>query len=190
MLLALNVISISTAHEPKEYTVLLTSEGMTPSKIPEDALVETDFIFFRNVDNTEGASHMVRFDADGDGIFDGADDISTSWLNSSCELDETGQKMDPNCEVAEHFQMAPENGILPGNVSFLHQVRVNSTLTETVSVVFLGVDEHAQQPPEITQPDSAAMTSERSNKNLLTVVLFCSIMGIMAILPLISNPKG
>ena len=77
MLVLLSVIfaPLSIAHEPKEYTILLTEQGTTPSTVPDDVLVETDYLFFMNVDDREGVSHRIQLDADGDGVFDGSDDI-------------------------------------------------------------------------------------------------------------------
>ena len=48
---------------------------MTPSSVPDDVLVETDYLFFMDVDDREGVSHRIQLDADGDGVFDGPDDI-------------------------------------------------------------------------------------------------------------------
>ena len=41
---------VISAHEPKEYTILLTKEGTTPQNIPDDVLVQTDFLIFMNVE--------------------------------------------------------------------------------------------------------------------------------------------
>ena len=87
VLLSVLFAPLSVAHEPKEFTILLPEQGMTPSSVPEDVLVETDYLFFMDVDDREGVSHRIQLDADGDGVFDGPDDISTAWLTGSCELD-------------------------------------------------------------------------------------------------------
>ena len=57
ILLASFLSSIGSAHEPKEYTILLTHEGTTPQTIPYDVLVQTDFLFFMNVDDREAVSY-------------------------------------------------------------------------------------------------------------------------------------
>ena len=178
-----------SAHEPKEYTILLTQDGTTPQTIPEDVLVQTDFLFFMNVDDREGVSHRIQFDADGDGVFDGPDDISTAWLTGSCELDENGSKVDSDCMVAEAVILGPQNGILPGNVSMRHQTMSNSTISDNYLTVVLGEDVHVQIMPEVNQPIQLQENSENGQNDLLVVVLFLSLMGIMAILPSLALPK-
>ncbi len=171
------------AHEPKEYTILLTEQGMTPSSVPDDALVETDYLFFIDLDEREGVSHRIQFDVDGDGIFDGTDDISTAWLTGSCELDENGTKVESDCMVAEAVLLGPQNGILPGNVSMRHQTQNNSNISGHYLTVVLGADVHVQIQPEVNQPAQIQEISENEQNDLLVVVLFCSLMGIMALLP-------
>ena len=176
------------AHEPKEYTILLTEEGMVPSSIPDDVLVETDFLFFMDVDEREGFRHRIQFDVDGDGVFEGPDDLSTSWLTQSCELDQNGSKVDAECQVAEPFLLGPQNGITPGNISFRHQVESNSTIYEEYFSVFLSEDSHSEKTPEI-QPLNRQEAVENQQRDLLVVILFSSIIGIMAILPQLASTK-
>ncbi len=179
----------SAAHEPKEYTILLTEQGMTPSTIPDDVLVETDFLFFMDVDDREGVRHRIQLDADGDGVFDGPDDFSTAWLTGSCELDGNGTKVDSDCMVAEAVLLGPQNGILPGNVSMLHQTMSNSTISDNFLTVTLSEDVHVQIIPEVNQPGQMQEPIENSQNDMLVVVLFLSLMGIMAILPSLSSPR-
>ncbi len=191
MLVLLSVIFSpqSVAHEPKEYTILLTDKGMTPSTIPDDVLVETDFLFFMDVDDREGVSHRIQLDADGDGVFDGPDDFSTAWLTGSCELDGNGTKVDSDCMVAEAVLLGPQNGILPGNVPMRHQTMSNSTISDNFLTVTLSEDVHVQIIPEVNQPGQMQEPIENSQNDVLVVVLFLSLMGIMAILPSLSSPR-
>ena len=191
MLVLLSVIfaPLSVAHEPKEYTMLLTEQGMAPSSVPDDVLVETDYLFFMNVDDREGFSHRIQFDVDGDGVFDGLDDISTTWLTRSCDLDENGSKVDSDCMVAEAVLLGPQNGILPGDVSMRHQTMSNSTISENYLTVVLGEDVHVQIIPEVNQPVQIQEITENGENDLLVVVLFISLMGVMAILPSFYPPK-
>ena len=189
VLLSAIIAPPSVAHEPKEYTILLTEQGMTPSSVPDDVLIETDYLFFMDVDDREGVSHRIQLDADGDGIFDGPDDISTVWLTGSCELDENGSKVDSDCMVAEAVLLGPQNGILPGNVSMRHQTMSNSTIYDNYLTVVLGEDFHAQIIPEVNQPVQMYELSENDQNDLLVVVLFLSLMGIMAILPSLPPSK-
>ena len=189
VLLSAIIAPPSAAHEPKEYTILLTEQGMTPSSVPDDVLVETDYLFFMDVDDREGVSHRIQLDADGDGVFDGPDDISTAWLTGSCELDENGSKVDSDCMVTESVLLGPQNGILPGNVSMRHQIMSNSTISDNFLTVAIGEDVHVQIMPEVNQPAQMKELSENGQNDLLVVVLFLSLMGIMAILPSMASPK-
>ena len=85
----------ASAHDAKEYTMLLKEDGVTPSGVPPGVLVSTDSLFFYNVDSREEVIHRVLIDADGDGEFEGVDDMATAWLSPSCELDDNGDKVDP-----------------------------------------------------------------------------------------------
>ena len=189
VLLSATMAPLAIAHETKEFTILLTNQGMTPASIPDDVLVETDFLFFMDVDDREGVSHRIQFDVDGDGVFDGPDDLSTAWLTSSCELDENNSKMDPDCMVAETVLLGPQNGILPGKVSMRHQIQTNSTISDDYLSVTLGMDVHIQTSPQVTQPTTLQESSGNDQNDLLVVVLFCSLMGIMAILPTLTSSE-
>jgi len=162
---------------------------MTPSSVPDDVLVETDYLFFMDVDDREGVSHRIQLDADGDGVFDGPDDISTAWLTGSCELDGNGTKVDSDCMVAEAVLLGPQNGIIPGNVSMRHQTMSNSTITDNYLSVTLREDVHVQIIPEVNQPGQMQEIFENSQTDMLVVVLFLSLMGILAILPSLTPVK-
>jgi len=58
-----------SAHDTKEYTMLLQEDGVTPDGVSSGVLVSTDSLFFYNVDSREEAVHRVLIDADGDGEF-------------------------------------------------------------------------------------------------------------------------
>jgi hypothetical protein len=91
--------------------------------------------------------------------------------------------------VAEAVLLGPQNGILPGNVSMRHQTMSNSTISDNYLTVVLGEDVHTQIIPEINRPAQMDEIPENEKNNLLVVVLFCSLMGIMAILPSLSATK-
>ena len=98
---------MAMAHDQKEYTVILGSQGATPSSIDDGILVETDSIFFRNHDSRTNASHRILIDADADGAFQGVDDFDTGWMETSCELNETGHKVDDSCQTSATVLLAP-----------------------------------------------------------------------------------
>lgn len=143
---------LALAHDQKEYTVILGSEGARPDSISEGVLVETDSIFFRNHDSREDARHRILVDADGDGVFEGVDDFDTGWMVTSCELNETGHKVDENCQTAAMVLLAPENGLMPGNVSMMHQVEFDGVVTEAAFFAVFTSDDH-NMPTGPSQPE-------------------------------------
>ena len=183
ILLASFLSSVVSAHEPKEYTILLTHEGTTPLTIPDDVLVQTDFLFFMNVDDREGVSHRIQFDADDDGLFNGSDDFSSNWLSGSCVLDENGSKVDDSCMVTEAILLGPENGLLPGTIQLRHQIMNNSRLFEENLSVTFTEDVHNQPNPEVGLPQIPQGNSEDESRDLIVAILFASLMGILAISP-------
>tara|TARA_B100000614_G_scaffold207486_1_gene189993 strand:- start:318 stop:917 length:600 start_codon:yes stop_codon:yes gene_type:complete len=187
ILLASFLSSLVSAHEPKEYTILLTQDGTTPQTIPDDVLVQTDFLFFVNVDDREGVSHRIQVDADDDGRFNGSDDFSSNWLSGSCDLDENGSKVDESCMVAEAILLGPENGLLPGTIQLRHQTRNGSILLEENLSVTFTEDVHNQPDPEVGLPQVPQENPEDGGRDLLVVILFTSLMGILAISPGLIN---
>ena len=180
--LALALLAIPvTAHEPKEYTMLLKEEGVTPSGVQYGILVATDYLFFYNVDSRENTSHRILIDADSDGIFNGADDFSTAWLYSSCELNETGQRSDPDCQVTELVLLDPSNGLIPGNISMMHQILHNGTTHDSVFVVTFSNDDHSTQP--VNNDESEQEIENDSSSQILKSVLLLSLVGMAVLLP-------
>ena len=170
-----------SAHEPKEYTMLLKEDGVTPNGVPSGILVTTDSLFFRNVDNRENTSHRILIDVDGDGEFDGIDDISTAWLTSSCELNETGQRIDSECEVTALVYLDPSNGLLPGILDLMHQIDNNGLVSESNFTVTFSDDEHiGTETPSPEEEDEAETSGETETATLL---LIASLLGIILILP-------
>ncbi len=176
-----------TAHEPKEYTILLKEDGVTPNGVQQGILVTTDYLFFYNVDSRENTSHRVLIDADLDGNYNGSDDISTAWLYPSCELNETGQKEDPECEVTELVLLDPSNGLLPGNISMMHQIMHNGSPSESVFVVTFSSDIHLSEPVQNTDSENDLGTGP--NDSLLKLVLLLSLIGMTVILPKLLSKK-
>ena len=121
VVVAILLCPIASAHEAKDYTVLLRSDGTSPADIPAGVLVTTDRIFFMMVDSGDNKSQRILVDVDGDGNFSGSDDIHSPILTASCALDDEGNKSDPECAVTYTLEMSPSNGLLPGTVSFMIQ---------------------------------------------------------------------
>ena len=179
--ISLSLLSVPvSAHEPKEYTMLLKQDGVTPNGVPEGILVTTDSLFFRNVDSRENTSHRILIDADGDGVFDGIDDIATAWLKSSCDLNETGERIDPNCEVTELVYLDPSNGLLPGTLVLQHVIDNNGTFWEMNFTVIFTDDVHTLDNPAPEEEEEVETSGETDYATLLLIV---SLVGIMTILP-------
>ena len=179
-----------SAHDPKEYTMLLKEDGVNPDgnqgNVPPGVLVSTDSLFFYNVDSREEVVHRVLIDADGDGEFGGVDDMATAWLSPSCELDENGDKGDPGCEVTELVLLDPSNGLLPGNISMLHQIDHNQSLTESAFIVSFSDDQHT-----VTDNLPTGAGDEQSEgDDFLVLVLLASLVGIVVILSKLTNSTG
>jgi hypothetical protein len=161
---ALIMLPPVTAHEAKDYTILLTSEGTSPDSVPEGVLVTTDRLFFMMVDDRNDTRHMVSMDVDNDGSYDGSDDLSSPWLTSSCELDEEGNKTDPDCKVTYTLILGPENGILPGNMSLLIKIQENENLTNHTLHASFTEDVHL--PPQNIQPEEDSQPEAESDDTL------------------------
>ena len=176
----------ASAHEPKEFTVILSEETAIPSSIGAGILVETDSLFFINVDERERSSHRILVDADGDGEFNGSDDFSTPWLRGSCELHENGTKVDSDCMITASVFLGPQNGLLPGNVSMLHQIHIGDDMSENQFYANFGLDEHTLPSPA-NNPENLADNGV-SEGNPLVLLLTFSIIGIIITAPKLFQP--
>ena len=194
---ALILLPSVTAHEAKDYTVLLTSEGTSPDSVPEGVLVTTDRLFFMMVDNRNDTRHMVTLDVDNDGSYDGPDDISSPWLTSSCEIDEEGNKTNPDCKVTYTLILSPENGILPGNISLLINVYENENITNYTLNASFTEDIHTPpqdlQPTEDSQPevepDNTVIMDAWLSRLAMVGILIGVTVAVISILALIRD-KG
>ena len=145
-------------------------------------LVETDSLFFINVDEREGYSHRIQIDADGDGEFNGDDDFSTGWLRASCDLDENGSKIESDCMVTSLVFLGPQNGLLPGNISMMHQIRIGDETSQEPFYANFGPDEHVPLVTENT-PQGGFEENDGGNDGALVLLLVLSIIGIIITAP-------
>ena len=170
--------SIAHAHDQKEYNILITENGLTPPSVNSGILVETDTLFFRNVDNRENVTHKILVDADQDGLFQGIDDFETSWISSSCELNETDEKINPNCEQQALILLDPSNRLLPGNISMIHQIKENNEAIEINFYINFAPDVHEVDenlPTGITEEEQIQKSSK---EQALEFIIFISIIGV------------
>ena len=182
--------SITSAHDQKEYNILITEDGLTPASINPGILVETDTLFFRNVDERQDVQHRILVDADGDGVFEGIDDFSTEWISSSCELNETGQKVDDSCNQHALILLDPSNRLLPGNISMIHQIKENN---ETVGIDFyinFAQDIHINNDNAPTGNEDLEEVQKSSKEQLLEAVIFFSSLAVILVgLEIIKSDK-
>jgi hypothetical protein len=176
------------AHDQKEYTVILGSEGAMPDSIAAGVLVETDSIFFRNHDSRDEARHRVLVDADDDGAFEGIDDFDTGWMVTSCELNETGHKVDDNFQTAAMVLLAPESGLLPGNVSMMHQVELEGELTDTPFYALYSVDDHTMPNGPVTPGPEDELESGTDDSILRAVIISAGAIALVLVSRL-TNPS-
>ncbi|MFL2954779.1 MAG: hypothetical protein ACJZ56_04995 [Candidatus Thalassarchaeaceae archaeon] len=191
---ALIVLPPVTAHEAKDYTILLTSEGTLPDSVPEGVLVTTDRLFFMMVDDRNDTRHMVYMDVDNDGSYDGPDDLSSPWLTSSCELDEEGNKTDLECKVTYTLILGPENGIMPGNISLLIKINENENITNYTLHASFTEDVHLppqnMQPVEDSQPEAesdATITDSWLSRLAMAGILIGVTAAILSFSALVSD---
>ncbi len=190
LILGLLASPLVVAHDQKEYTVILGSEGARPDSISAGVLVESDSIFFRNHDSRADARHRVLVDADSDGAFEGVDDFDTGWMVTSCELNETGHKVDEDCQTAAMVLLAPENGLLPGNISMLHQVEFEGEVVETTFFAVYTSDDHSMPngPTEPTDPELENRVAVDQSQSLLRAVIITAVAVSLALVGRLLRP--
>ncbi len=182
--------SITSAHDQKEYNILITEDGLTPASINPGILVETDTLFFRNVDDRQDVQHRILVDADGDGVFEGIDDFSTEWISSSCELNETGQKVDDSCNQHALILLDPSNRLLPGNISMIHQIKENNETVDIDFYINFAQDIHVNNDNAPTGNDDLEEVKKSSKEQLLEAVIFFSSLAVILVgLEIIKSDK-
>ena len=182
--------SITSAHDQKEYNILITEDGLTPASINPGILVETDTLFFRNVDERQDVQHRILVDADGDGVFEGIDDFSTEWISSSCELNETGQKVDDSCNQHALILLDPSNRLLPGNISMIHQIKENNETVDINFYVNFAQDIHVNNDNAPTGNEDLEEVKKSSKEQLLEAVIFFSSLAVILVgLEIIKSDK-
>ena len=85
--------------------------------------------------------------------------------------------------VTEAILLGPENGLLPRTIQLRHQIMSNSSISEENLSVTFSEDVHNQPNPEVVLPQMPQENSADGNRDLLVVILFTSLMGILAISP-------
>ena len=132
-------ISLPTvAHAPSTFMIILRDDGPVPGNATENLWIN-DSVWFRNVDTTENQTHTVVVDIDGDGLFNGSEDITSTPLTATCELDEEGNKSDSSCEVVLIVTFNETNGYTSGWYGFEDR---RSDGNSTAGMLYVRPDNH------------------------------------------------
>ena len=161
-------VPVTSAHEAKDYTVILSSEGTSPASVPEDVLVTTDRIFFMMVDARENMTQRILVDVEGDGNYEGSDDIASSWLSSACDVDAEGNKTEPSCEVTYSLELSPSNGLLPGVVPIVVQHRNGTNHIANYSFTASFSEDVHQEP--VTPADAPMVQNDVEDNGRIAIL--------------------
>ena len=183
-------IPSATAHEPNTFTMIIGEEEVIPSNVTGQVLFTNDSVWFRNVDDRENITHQIRLDIDGDGLFNGTEDISSGDLYSSCELDENGTKINEECEVIYKVLFNESTGLISG---IFHYEDVSSEGVVFTGRIVVNKDEHTTNvgpdPNYSTEENNDdGVTYTDNNRQGLIVLSMSAGIAAIAILMIISRP--
>ena len=132
-----------SAHTPSTLTSILSSDGPKPENITQSTdFFEGDEVWFLMKDDGENVTMRVSIDIDRDGVFNQSNDVFSTWLNHSCELNENGtEKVDENCTVDFKYRFNANNST--GTYYYQVERRVGENHTNSwMYTIFVGVDIH------------------------------------------------
>ena len=180
----------ATAHEPNTFTMIIGQEEVIPSNVTGQVLFTNDSVWFRNVDDRENITHTIRLDIDGDGLFNGTEDISSGERYSSCELDENGTKINQECEVIYKVLFNESTGLISG---IFHYEDISSDGTVFTGRLVVNKDEHSTNvgpdPNYSTEENNDdGITYTDNNRQGLIVMSMSAGIAAVAILMIISRP--
>ena len=180
----------ATAHEPNTFTMIIGQEEVIPSNVTGQVLFTNDSVWFRNVDDRENITHTIRLDIDGDGLFNGTEDISSGELYSSCELDENGTKINQECEVIYKVLFNESTGLISG---IFHYEDISSDGSVFTGRIVVNKDEHSTNvgpdPNYSTEENNEDGVTYTDNKRQGLIVLSMSAgIAAVAVLMIISRP--
>lgn len=180
----------ATAHEPNTFTMIIGEEEVIPSNVTGQVLFTNDTVWFRNVDNRENITHQIRLDIDGDGLFNGTEDINSGELYSSCELDENGTKINQECEVIYKVLFNESTGLISG---IFHYEDISSDGVVFTGRLVVNKDEHTTNvgpdPNYSTEENNDdGITYTDNNRQKLIVLSMSAGIAAIAIMMIISRP--
>ena len=183
-------IQPASAHEPNTFTIIVGEGEPIPNNVTGQVLFTNDSVWFRNVDSRENITHQIRLDIDGDGLFNGTEDISSGELYSSCELDENGTKVDEECEVIYKVLFNETTGLISG---IFHYEDVRSDGVVYTGRLVVNKDVHTTNvgpdPNYSTENnDDESVTHSDNNRQMLIVMSMSAGIAAIAILMILSRP--
>ncbi len=184
------LIQPASAHEPNTFTIIVGEDEPIPNNVTGQVLFTNDSVWFRNVDSRENITHQIRLDIDGDGMFNGTEDISSGELYSSCELDENGTKVDEECEVIYKVLFNETTGLISG---IFHYEDVRSDGIVYTGRLVVNKDVHTTNvgpdPNYSTENnDDESVTHSDNNRQMLIVMSMSAGIAAIAILMILSRP--
>ena len=183
-------IQPASAHEPNTFTIIVGEDEPIPNNVTGQVLFTNDSVWFRNVDSRENITHQIRLDIDGDGMFNGTEDISSGELYSSCELDENGTKVNEECEVIYKVLFNETTGLISG---IFHYEDVRSDGVVYTGRLVVNKDVHTTNvgpdPNYSTENnDDESVTHSDNNRQMLIVMSMSAGIAAIAILMILSRP--
>ena len=133
--------------------------------------------------------HRILVDANSDGEFEGVDDFDTGWLNTNCEKNETGVLVDSDCKTAAFIELSASNGLLPGNISMIHQIDFEGVVDEYTFYANFALDDHTVNTDPGTSSTTNEDTESSRDSNLRAVILVSVFISLLLIVKL-TNPKN
>jgi hypothetical protein len=104
-------------------------------------------------------------------------------MSSSCELNETGEKVNPDCEQQALILLDPSNRLLPGNISMIHEIKeINQSTNETTKITL--VNFYVNFAPDIHEVDENLPTGNSeeeiieisAKEQILELIIFISLL--------------
>jgi hypothetical protein len=191
VVIGLSIFLPSTAaHEPNTFTMIIGEGEPIPGNVTGQILFTNDSVWFRNVDDRENITHQIRLDIDGDGLFNGTEDLDSGDLYSSCDLDENGTKVNEDCEVVFKVLFNESTGLISG---IFHYEDVRSDGEVFTGRLVVNKDEHTTNvgpdPNYSTEEDvEESVTEEGDERQILIVVSMSAAIAAIAILLLMRRP--
>ena len=133
--------------------------------------------------------HRILVDANSDDEFGGVDDFDSGWLNTNCEKNETGALVDSDCKTAAFIELSASNGLLPGNISMMHQIDFDGVVEEYSFYANFALDDHSVNSEPGTPSTTDDNTKSSRDSNLRAVILFSVFVSLLLIVKL-TNPKN